>query len=63
MEQSFSNWLKNEVKSLGIMWKHIAERLNLAPDRVTWRVKKDSFTFEEEYIIRELIDDIKKNVK
>lgn len=58
---TFATWLKSEVKSLGIKWKKIAEVLNLAPDRITWRVKRDSFSYEEEHVIRELIKELRTN--
>ncbi len=60
MKLTFSQWLQNEVKDIGIMWKCISERLNLAPDRITWRVQKDSFSYEEENKIRELIKELKQ---
>ena len=58
---TFANWLISEVESLGLKWKRIAEELNLAPDRVTWRKKHDSFSYEEERVIRELINELRTN--
>ena len=54
---------KGYLRRRRIKKKKIAEVLNLAPDRITWRLQRDSFSYEEEFLIRELITELRTNNK
>ena len=53
---SFPDWLKAKMKEEGRKYKWLSEKVGLKPFTLNYKVKTDTFTYEEENKIKKILE-------